>query len=231
MLLRLMMRVLSTLPPNAASWSAAAFEKALNDAETPYAHRPLRKRRPLARRDLIEDPTYGMTIEELVALSGVLAEPGLHCDSCPDAESCKVLRPEIQYAHGKPIYRNGFPNCGNCDGKHINRCTFNRMPRGLQQQLHDLFQAHVPCSTCYKEAKLCDNNRGSCEECKNGGLTCEREACSFYDEPRDDGFCHMLGQECGWAHHDDGYLNVVHGKRPSEGVNMHAEARAKARTS
>ncbi|KAI4619158.1 uncharacterized protein J4E87_007746 [Alternaria ethzedia] len=91
----LMMRVLSTLPPNASSWSAAAFEKALTDAETPYAHRPLRKRRPLARRDLIEDPTYGMTIEELVALSGVVAEPGLHCDSCPDAESCKKWVPKL----------------------------------------------------------------------------------------------------------------------------------------
>jgi hypothetical protein len=222
-----MQRALSVLPAGVKAYSSAIFEedvtKKIDDiAKAKSISKRMAKKHAL--KEIINSTDQGMIVADIVALSGCVTELEIHCDNCKDARGCKMLRPEI--AHTLP--QDAMPACGECWGKRGVMCTFKRMSPELEQQLRTFasFRTHVPCYRCWNQGKRCDNSKDSCKGCHDAGVSCEREACFCYHEPRDDSFCAL---DCDKAHHDDGYDNVVHHARDEEGFNVQATMRQMAR--
>jgi hypothetical protein len=165
----------------------------------------------------IDETSRGIRFYELLRGSGFTATASnTHCDQCPDEESCKFLHPSVSNALLDVNYC-----CGGCHrrkiaGSQTGGCTIRRMLQDILLALRDFipFWPHVPCHRCWSRGSKCNNEASSCENCREAGVACEREACVFFNEPRDDSFC----RNCDMAHHDDGYKNVVTTPR-GEGYN------------
>jgi len=197
------------------------FEKFLGEFRK-IDKRPERVVKMRTLRHIIQKTDRGISLRELVALSGFATDFELHCDHCTDEKTCKFLHPEIAYAAlGQDDY-----SCGNCPQTQngSTTCTIRQFPPELLQQLRTFtpFRAHVPCHGCWRDGKICDNNAGSCHNCTKDGMVCQREACVAFCEDRDTWVC---PRDCDKAHHDDGYTNVTDFPREQGGYNGQLAAR------
>jgi len=220
---RLMERVLTTLPPNQDVYLYGSFRTKLDKEIAAYIQenrvvRNTAKNNTLGR--IINQTGDGLSLKDLTTLSGFKTQMPLHCDCCTNEDDCRFLRPELS---------DGTAKCGSC-WKHSTMCTFKNMPSQLANELRAFrhFCAHVPCHKCWTEEKDCDNNREQCDACTEAGVVCEREACAWFLEPRDDSLCEP---DCDKAHYDDGHEKVVHHPRDDSGSNVRRVARQKARES
>jgi hypothetical protein len=224
---RLMQRVLLTLPPGVQCGTSQPLEELDTKTTAIMTERKISRR--MAKRyaliEYIEHTGQSMTIKELVAMSGFSSELELRCDHCNTEESCKVLRPDIAYA----LPREHTHGCVGCYKKRNATCTFKNLPLELIEQLRTFpqFRVLVPCHRCWREGEGCDNSRSTCSCCERAGVTCEREMCACFYEPRDDSFCSL---ECDKAHCDDNFENIVSTSREEEGTNIQQVTRQLARS-
>jgi hypothetical protein len=212
---RLLQRVICTLPPGMQILPAAELEGAIQKKASKFTHsnQPDR-RRMLAQAALTKDNDWGISLKDLLALSGFqynVPRLGLKCDHCPDENSCRYFRPE-KSPQMKTI------KCGPCiESK--KRCTFNELPLEIVDQLlrHEHFRRHVPCHRCWALGEECDNLLGPCSRCTNVGLSqdCVREKCNNYMSPVNDN----CNSSCDRAHYADGYMQVTSSSRLAEGYN------------
>jgi hypothetical protein len=171
----------------------------------------------------IEKSPRGGTLRDLLQSTGyTTSSSDIHCDQCTEEESCKFLHPFVADA-----VLDGSYCCGCCyrrkiAGSQTGGCTIMGMSQGTLQSLREFvpFWSHVPCHECWSSGSRCNNSPGSCNNCRDSDISCQREACVFFKEPRDDSFC----RNCDMAHHDDGYENVVTTSR-GKGYNGEEAAR------
>ncbi|KAH7562755.1 hypothetical protein BM1_02275 [Bipolaris maydis] len=186
----MMRRVLMTLPPNTLPMASNRIEKILNQKKKDIANKKSCSEKTangLAYWALIVDDTYGMSLRDIVALSGFETAYTLRCDHCENEDDCRFFIPEI--AH-------------NLNSRRIATTT------DLVDEIrsYEAFRHHVPCNQCFSDEKQCDNRADLCERCEAAGKECVREACKNGSEPYDESSC---PRACDKAHEDDGYTNVT----------------------
>ncbi|KAL6163438.1 hypothetical protein ACJQWK_11019 [Exserohilum turcicum] len=175
----------------------------------------------LAHKRILSDDAHGMSLTDILALSGFQTKYSLRCDHCKDENSCRFYKPEIAYS------RKMTPKCHECYGtKHV--CTFHAIANTTDLvdaiRNFEAFKRHVPCNRCYARQKECDNRAGVCERCEAEGEECVRETCENGSEPGDESRCH---KDCDKAHEDDGYTNISETPR-GKGCNVRLRLRKDA---
>ena len=214
---RLTLRVIPILPPGQDTYYYRSFKLKMEEmVEKEMKASKVSKRvaRERTLSGIIDNTDDGVTLKELLALSGFETKYPLHCDNCEDEKICIFFNPR---------FSDGISQCGGC-WKHSDMCTFSNMTYDLLNEIRKFphFRACVPCHRCWREGTLCSKDQGQCLPGEATGNICQREMYACYWEPRDDSFC---VPHCDKAHHDDGYQNMVHRSRDDVGSNAQNVAR------
>ncbi|USP75479.1 hypothetical protein yc1106_02753 [Curvularia clavata] len=204
----IMRRVLMTLPPNTLPMASNRIEKILDEKQKDVMKEKSCSKstaRPTAHWALISDDTYGMSLRNIMALSGFATSYTLRCDHCQNEEECRFFLPEILYN-----FNSRTISCAPCWIKQKKVCTFQGIantPELVDEiRSFEWYRHHVPCNQYYSDEKQCDNRADLCERYEASGKECVREACKNGSESRDDSSC---PKACDKAHEDDGYTNVT----------------------